>query len=97
MAETSAILLIKALPFIGPRSSKVVDNASDTDAVFDTALTANAVFRGIPVSGSMIWPAESFPSKLEAVCSDVDTLPSLSMTCGSILFEGSRKCTSQPA
>jgi hypothetical protein len=45
----------------------------------------------------MIWPAESFPSKLGAVCSDVDTLPSLSMTCGSILFVGSRKCTSQPA
>ena len=58
-------------------------------------LTANSVSVGLPVSGSIICPAESCASKETAVCSDVDTLSSLSMTCGSILFEGSLKCTSQ--
>ena len=90
------MFLTKALPFVGPRSSKVVDNASDADAVFETALTAKSVFKGNPVSGSMMCPAEPFPSKLGAVCSDVDTLSPLSKTCGSILFEGSLKCMSHP-
>ena len=61
-----------------------------------TTLTASAIFSGLPVPGSIMWPAESFPSKLAAVCSEVDTLPSVIMTCGATLFEGSRKCKSHP-
>src|SRR6266576_3375707 len=75
IADRPAKFLTNALPFVGPRSNKVVDNASDTVAVLETALTANTVFSGIPDSGLMIWPAESFPSKLGAVCYEGDTLP----------------------
>src|SRR5271169_2160617 len=35
IAETSVILLINALPFVGPSSSRVVDKASDTVAVLE--------------------------------------------------------------
>src|SRR5271157_295438 len=97
IAATLRIPSTKPLPFSGPTSNKVVERASEAVPVLATTLRAYLVFKGTPVSGSMMWPADSFPRRLLGVCSEVETLFSHSMTWGSILLEGSLKCTSHPA
>ena len=62
IAETSPMRSIRTLPCAGPMSSKVVERMSDIIPVFAMTLTANSVFNGCPVSGSIICPGESFPS-----------------------------------
>jgi len=96
MAATAAIFLTSSFPFSGPSKSSVVDRASDAVPVLATALTANCVLTGTPLSGSMMWPADSRPSRLGGVCSEVETLLSDNMTWGSTLFDGSLRCTNQP-
>ncbi len=94
IAAASASDFTIAFPFAGPTSSSVVDSASDAVPVFATMLSAYFVFNGFPLSGSMMCPAVSIPTRLAGVCSDVDTLFSRNITCGSMWFDGSRKCTS---
>lgn len=63
----------------------MVENPSDIDPVGAITLTENLVSTGLPLEGSMICPGESRPSKDRVVCSDVETLPFLSITYGSTL------------
>ena len=85
IAETSPIRAIRTLPCAGPTSSKVVERLSDINPVFAMTLTANSVCTGCPVPGSIMCPGEFFPSNEGMVCSEVDTLSSISMTWRSIL------------
>src|SRR5262249_36852724 len=94
IADTLGICLIRTFPLVGPSTSKLLDSPSAIVPLFAMPLTANSVFKGFPVSGSTIWPVE-VPSREGAVCSDVETLWSLSMTCGSMMREGSLRCNSQ--
>src|SRR5436309_4798244 len=85
IAETSAMRPSRTLPCAGPSSSNVVERLSDIIPVFAMTLTANSVRNGCPVPGSIICPGESFRSIDGMLCSEVETLSSLSMTWGSIL------------
>src|SRR2546421_12349647 len=80
IAAVPGMALTNSLPFFGPNSNRVVESASEAVAVFATALTAMAVFTRKPLSGSIMWAAESFSSKISAVCLEDVTLFSSIMT-----------------
>ncbi len=74
MAETPGIPSTKGFPAFGPSNSNVVERPSDGVPEGVITLTANWLGEGLPLTGSMMCPADSGPSNEADVCSDVETL-----------------------
>jgi hypothetical protein len=74
-----------------------VESPSVIIPLFAITLTAEFGFQGLPGFGIRQYDRPYCPAEDGAVCSEVELLSSRSMTCGSILREGSRKCTSHAA
>lgn len=74
------MLLTKGFPARGPSSSSVVESPSEGVPKGVMTLTAKRVSIGVPLDGSIMCPADSGSSNEDVVCSDVETLWSLSTT-----------------